>query len=125
MTLTRIRRRVAPPENRFVTRPGGRENGGVHAAALRFDLHVPASRSLKAKRAAVRPIVDTLRHRYHVSVAEVDHQDLWQRAAIAVAVVAESNHHLTEVLDTLERFVRSSPDVEVLDTTAAYLEPED
>ena len=80
----------------------------MHAAALRFDLHVPASRSLKAKRAAVRPIVDTLRHRYHVSVAEVDHQDLWQRAAIAVAVVAESDHHLEEVLDTVERFVRSA-----------------
>ena len=91
----------------------------MHAAALRFDLHVPASRSLKAKRAAVRPIVDTLRHRYHVSVAEVDHQDRWQRAAIAVAVVAESNHHLTEVLDTVERFVRSAPDVEVKPPVAA------
>ena len=45
--------------------------------------------------------------------------------ADAVAVVAESNHHLIEVLDTLERYVRSAPDVEVLDTTAAYLEPED
>jgi uncharacterized protein len=109
----------------FVSRRWGRDNGGVHAAALRFDLHVPESRSLKAKRAAVRPIVDSLRHRFHVSVAEVDHQDLWQRAAIAVAVVAESDHHLTEVLDRLERFVRSAADVEVLDTTAAYLEPED
>lgn len=103
----------------------GRDNGAVHAAALRFDLHVPASRSLKAKRAAVRPIVDTLRHRFHVSVAEVGHQDLWQRAAIAVAVVAESNHHLEEVLDTVERFVRSSTEVEVLDTETSYLEPEE
>ena len=97
----------------------------MYAAAVRFDLHVPASRSLKAKRAAVRPIVDTLRHRFHVSVAEVDHQDTWQRAAIAVAVVASSNRHLTEVLDTLERFVRSSTEVEVLDTETAYLEPEE
>jgi uncharacterized protein YlxP (DUF503 family) len=97
----------------------------VYAAAVRFDLHVPASRSLKAKRAAVRPIVDTLRHRFHVSVAEVDHQDTWQRAAIAVAVVAASNRHLTEVLETLERFVRSSTEVEVLDTETAYLEPEE
>jgi uncharacterized protein len=100
-------------------------NGDVYAAAVRFDLHVPASRSLKAKRAAVRPIVDTLRHRFHVSVAEVDHQDTWQRAAIAVAVVAASNRHLTEVLDTLERFVRSSTEVEVLDTETAYLDPEE
>jgi uncharacterized protein len=97
----------------------------VYAAAVRFDLHVPASRSLKAKRAAVRPIIDTLRHRFHVSVAEVDYQDRWQRAAIAVAVVAASNQHLTEVLDSLERFVRSSTEVEVLDTATAYLEPED
>ena len=97
----------------------------MYAAAVRFDLHVPASRSLKAKRAAVRPIVDTLRHRFHVSVAEVDHQEMWQRAAIAVAVVAASNRHLTEVLDTLERFVRSSTEVEVLDTETAYLEPEE
>ncbi|MGH8998840.1 MAG: DUF503 domain-containing protein [Acidimicrobiia bacterium] len=93
----------------------------MHAAALRFELHVPASRSLKAKRAAVRPIVDGLRHRFHLSVAEVDHQDLWQRAAIAVAVVAESNGHLEKVLDTVERFVRAAGEVEVLDTETAYL----
>jgi uncharacterized protein YlxP (DUF503 family) len=97
----------------------------VHAAALRFDLHVPESRSLKAKRAAVRPIVDGLRHRYHLSVAEVDYHDLWQRAAIAVAVVAESNRHLEEVLDTVERFVRSSTDVEVLEAATTYLDPEE
>ena len=97
----------------------------VHAAAVRFDLHVPVSRSLKAKRAALRPIIDSLRHRFHVSVAEVDHQDLWQRAAIGVAVVAESHHHLEEVLDTVERFVRSAADVEVLETEVSYLNAEE
>ena len=51
------------------------DNRTVHAVAVRFDLHVPASRSLKAKRAAIRPVVDGLRHRFKVSVAEVDHQD--------------------------------------------------
>ena len=65
----------------------GRDDWSVHAAAVCFDLHVPESRSLKAKRAAIRPIVDGLRHRFQVSVAEVDHQDQWQRAAIGVAVV--------------------------------------
>ena len=59
----------------------------MHAAAACFDLHVPESRSLKTKRAAIRPIVDGLRHRFRVSVAEVDHQDQWQRAAIGVALV--------------------------------------
>src|SRR2546423_11660959 len=109
--------------NRFVTWPGGSENGGVHAAALRFDLHVPASRSLKAKRAAVRPIIDTLRHRYHVSVAEVDHQDRWQRAAIAVAVGAERNPHPPQGLDTLRRVGRPPPPPEGMHPTAPHPGP--
>ena len=92
---------------------------------LIIHLHFPESSSLKGKRSELQSVKAHLRTRMGVSVAEVDHQDRWQRAAIAVAVVAESNYHLTEVLDTLERFVRSAPDVEVLDTTAAYLEPED
>ena len=96
----------------------------MHAAAVCFDLHVPASRSLKAKRAAVRPIVDGLRHKYRLSVAEVDHHDQWQRATIAVAVVAESDGRLHEVLDAVERFVAGRPDVELLDVSTAYLDPD-
>lgn len=94
----------------------------MHAAAVCFDLHVPESRSLKAKRAAIRPIVDGLRHRFRVSVAEVDHLDQWQRAAIAVAVVSGSGRRLRDVLDSVERYVTAAPDVEVLDVTTAYLE---
>jgi uncharacterized protein YlxP (DUF503 family) len=97
----------------------------MHAAAVCFDLHVPDSRSLKAKRSAVRPIVDGLRHRLHVSVAEVDHQDQWQRAAIAVALVAESSRQLERLLDSVERFVANAPDVELLDQETTYLEPGD
>jgi len=93
----------------------------MHAAALRFELWVPDSRSLKTKRAAVRPIVDGLRHRLHVSVAEVDHQDTWQRAAVAVAAVAESDGRLREVLATVERFVAGAPGVELLDVERAEL----
>ncbi len=97
----------------------------MHAAAVCFDLHVPESRSLKAKRSVVRPIVDGLRHRFHVSVAEVDHQDQWQRAAIAVALVAESNSQLERLLDSVERFVVNAPDVELLDQQTAYLDDEE
>lgn len=96
----------------------------MHAAALCFDLHVPESRSLKAKRAAIRPIVDGLRNRFKVSVAEVDHQDQWQRAAIAVALVSGSAAHLREQIDAVERFVAYARDIELLDTETAWLEVE-
>jgi hypothetical protein len=89
-----------------------------------FDLHVPESRSLKTKRQAIRPIVDGLRHRFKVSVAEVDHLQQWQRAGIGVAVVAGSSGHLRDVLDSVERFVASAHGVELLDVETAYLETE-
>jgi uncharacterized protein YlxP (DUF503 family) len=96
--------------------------GGVHAVAVRFEIFVPESRSLKAKRAVLRPIVDGLRHRMKVSVAEVDHQDTWQRAAIAVALVAESDGRLREILATVERHVANAPDIELLDTETVWLD---
>jgi len=96
----------------------------VHAAAVCFDLHIPQSRSLKAKRATIRPIVDGLRHRFRVSVAEVDHHDQWQRAVIAVAAVARTDSQLRELLAAVERFVVAAPDVELLDVETAWLESE-
>jgi len=97
----------------------------MHAAAVCFDLHVPESRSLKAKRAALRPILEQLRTRYRVSAAEVGDHDRWQRAQIGVAFVAESDHHLREVMAAVERFVAGAADVELLDVTTAWLDPED
>jgi uncharacterized protein YlxP (DUF503 family) len=97
---------------------------GMHAAAVCFDLHVPESRSLKTKRAVIRPIIDGLRSRFHVSVAEVDYQDQWQRAAIGVAVVGSSNTQVREALASVERFVAMAPDIELLDTETAWLEAE-
>ncbi len=96
----------------------------MNAAAVRFDLHIPQSRSLKVKRAAIRPIVDGLRHRFRASVAEVDYQDQWQRTAIAVAVVANTDTQLREILAGIERFVVVAPGIELLDVETAWLESE-
>ena len=94
----------------------------MHAAVVHYDLHVPQSRSLKAKRAVVKPIVEGARSRFGVAVAEVAHQDQWQRAAVGVAAVGSSPAHVTDVLDAVERFVWSFPEVEVLDAERAWLE---
>jgi uncharacterized protein YlxP (DUF503 family) len=91
---------------------------------MTFELHVPASQSLKAKRAAIRPIVDGLRHRFRISVAEVDHLEGWQRATLAVAVVAESAGRVRELLEAAERFVAGAPDVELLGSDIGWLELE-
>ena len=86
----------------------------MHVEAVRFELHLPHVHSLKEKRAVIKPIVEGVRRRYQASVAEVAHQDKWQRAAIGVAVVSASPHHAREVMDAIERFVWSFPEVEVV-----------
>jgi uncharacterized protein YlxP (DUF503 family) len=59
-----------------------------------------------------------------VSVAEVDHHDQWQRAGIAVAVVAASESQVRDILDSIERFVVTAADIELLDVETAWLESE-
>jgi uncharacterized protein YlxP (DUF503 family) len=91
---------------------------------LSIDLHIPEARSLKAKRAVVKPIVEGLRRRFRVAVAEVDHQDQWQRAGIGVAAVASSPAHVADILDEVERWVWSNPDVQVLSMERTWLDGE-
>ncbi len=85
----------------------------MHVAIVQLELHIPTSRSLKEKRAALRPIVEGIRHRFQISVAEVGYQDKWQRALIGMAVVSDSYGHAVEVVDNVERWVWSKPEVEV------------
>jgi uncharacterized protein YlxP (DUF503 family) len=86
----------------------------MHAATLYVDLHLPGVHSLKEKRAVIRPILEGSRHRFGVAAAEVDAQDRWQRAGLGFAAVAAGAGHVNEVLDNVERFVWSFPEVEVL-----------
>jgi uncharacterized protein YlxP (DUF503 family) len=97
----------------------------VHAAALRIELYLRECRSLKAKRSAVRPLVEGLRKRHRVAAAEIDHQNTWHRAAVGVAAVAGSHAQLIEVLDQVERFVWSFPEVEVLRVDRRWIEEEE
>ena len=85
----------------------------MHVGVVQLELHIPTSRSLKEKRAVLRPIVEGLRHRFQISVAEVGYQDKWQRALVGMAVVSDSYGHAAEVVDNVERWVWSKPEVEV------------
>src|SRR3954451_15105139 len=86
----------------------------VYTGTAVFDLLLPGdSRSLKAKRSYVRPIVAALR-RFEVSEAEVGDQDIHGRAKIGVAVVAERAGHANEVVDACERLMAGRPEIELL-----------
>ncbi len=85
-------------------------------ALERFDLRIPGCRSLKQKRHVVKSLTNALRSTHNVSVAEVDHHDLWQRAAIGVAAVGGQEYHLRKVLHEVEKLVERRAEVEVIRT---------
>jgi len=82
---------------------------------VRFELHLPAARSLKDKRQVVRSLKERLRERVRASVAEVEHQDLWQRAAIGFAVVAADGGQVRELLNSARHIVDQYLQAQVLD----------
>lgn len=82
---------------------------------VRIELHLPAARSLKDKRQVVRSLLDRIRERARASVAEVDHHDLWQRAALGVAIVAVDGGQARERLDAVRRLVDQAYEAQVLD----------
>jgi uncharacterized protein YlxP (DUF503 family) len=90
--------------------------------ALSVELHLPECRSLKAKRSVLKPVTEGARRRYNVAVAETDHQNTWQRAAIGVAAVSATAHHAEEVVDEVERFIWSFPNLQVLSAARSWME---
>ena len=91
----------------------------------RYDFLVPGATSLKDKRQVVRHSVGGLRAKFNASIAEVDHQDLRQRGAIAVSCVSESSFHARKMLHEIERYVRNQYAIEVLGAQVEVVTPED
>lgn len=94
----------------------------MDVAALRIELRIPEARSLKAKRSALRPVMEGLRRLASISVAEVGHHDAWQRSTLGVALVAPDQAHLDRLIDSVRRFVDDQVEVEVIEVGMSFLE---
>ena len=70
---------------------------------LTLEIRVESSHSLKDKRHVVKSLKDRLRRKFNVAVAEIDYQDLWQRALVAAVTVASDHTHGERVLQSVER----------------------
>src|SRR5512132_4341740 len=77
----------------------------MFVAVARLTLQIPESGSLKAKRQVLRRVTDRVKARFNVSVAEVDDNELWQRAVIGLAVVGNDRRHVNEQIDKIVHFV--------------------
>lgn len=94
-------------------------------ALVTVDLHLPWATSLKAKRGPVRSLAAALRRDLGVSVAEIEHQDLWQRATLGVAIAATSEIGARKVAQNVERLCQRDPRAEVIGFTVEIVQTEE
>jgi uncharacterized protein YlxP (DUF503 family) len=85
-----------------------------------WDLHLPACHSLKEKRGVLRPLTSGLRRSLNVSVAETNHQDLWQRAEIACAAIGSARAVVEETLRAADRLIEDADGVRIMDTVTVF-----
>lgn len=78
----------------------------VGTCELVFQL--PENRSLKGKRQVSRSIVERIRRRFNVSVAEVDDLDQWQTLAIGVTCATNDSRHANEIMSKIVDFVEDN-----------------
>jgi uncharacterized protein len=75
----------------------------VPIAVLTLELRIEGAHSLKDKRQVLRSLKDKLRSSFNVSVAELEHSDLWQRATIGVVSISSSRDYLSGLMQQVER----------------------
>jgi uncharacterized protein len=85
------------------------------------ELHLPDVGSLKDKRHVLKGLKERVRARFEVSVAEVDHQDTWQRATLAVAYVSADARHANEVVSKAMDYIEDNVEGRVIETFVEIL----
>src|SRR5438093_11928868 len=88
-----------------------------------IDLHLPGTGSLKGKRQILLSLKDRLKKTYNVSIAEVDGNDLWQRAILGVACVSNDGRHARQMLAALVSEICANPSVGVTEVHDDRLRP--
>ena len=88
---------------------------------LTMEISIPHAQSLKDKRSVVKGLRDRLRDRHNVSVAEIDGQQMWQRATVAVVTVSGSKDVAHRVLQSVELDAESVLGGMLIDTVIEWL----
>jgi uncharacterized protein len=85
------------------------------------ELHLPDVGSLKGKRHVLKGLKERVRAKFEVAVAEVDHQDIWQRATLALAYVSHDARHANEVVSKAMDFIEDPVEGRVIETAVEIL----
>ena len=88
---------------------------------LTLEIVLENAHSLKDKRHVVKSLQDRLRAKFNVAVAEIDYQDLWQRAVVAAVTVSSDHGHAEKVLQSVEDEAAALLGSELAHTTVEWM----
>jgi len=88
----------------------------MHIGVLTLHIHLDGCTSLKEKRSRLKPLISRLHREFNMSVAEIDHQDIWQDSIIACILVSNSQAYTQRSLQQVSDWIETSwPDVTLVE----------
>ena len=90
----------------------------------RIELHISGATSLKEKRQVMKSLAHKIAHRFNVSVAETEHQDLLQRGTLAVAHVSINRREVERTLQKITDYTEANARAEVIRCTHSFFDPD-
>jgi len=81
---------------------------------LTLELLLAGADSLKDKRKVLKSLLERLKHRFNISVAEVGRQDSWKYSTVGIGAVSGDMAHMQSILESVVRFVENHNGVEVV-----------
>ncbi len=80
----------------------------------RVELFMASAQSLKEKRGILKSLKARIAQKFNVSIAEVDHQEKWQRAVLGIALVGGDEHGIQQTLSFIENFISEDYRVQII-----------
>ncbi len=87
----------------------------------KIDFLIHGNHSLKGKRKVVKAIVGKVSSRFNISIAEVEHNDLWQRGSLGIAAIGNDEKFINSMLDKILNFIDGLNLVDIVDHTFEFI----
>lgn len=88
---------------------------------LKITLIIPGNSSLKGKRKVIKSLLDKLRSKFNLAAAEVEDNDLWQKAGLGLALVGNDRRFINSSMDKVLDFIYRTSDAEIIDSDSEII----
>lgn len=88
---------------------------------LKVGMIIPGNSSLKGKRKVIKSLLDKLRSKFNIAAAEVEDNDLWQRAGLGLSFVGNDPRFINSAMDKVLDYIERNPDAEIIESQSEII----